>query len=253
MTNNKHPLARAVLKGMAVGVLPLFLFSQNAVAVETNTAPTNGVSINAKQHHASARVDNNSIIRNIHHKLSAFKNNVLKPKNTKAEILAEKMTKAEFTVMALNDLTFVKQALEVTKGGAFTDDYAQCVFEHLDRANYLSELQEVAQYLVDNYPNDVDAYIEKLDFLIPVVRQIHNHPESVSFNSDSLADSSALMILTQADAEELERTINDERYRPLLATIGLPAKRADGKIEDISIMQVDSIMEYIYKAEAQCQ
>ncbi len=162
--------------------------------------------------------------------------------------LSNKMTQAEFTLMALNDKQFVRQVL----GKNVSENHVRCVYDHIDRDRYMSELPEVAQYLADNYPQDINNYIVKLDFLIPIVRKIYNYPEPVSFNTQNLSRSSALAILTKDEATELMAIINDERYAPLLATIGLPAKKADGTIEDISVMQIDSIMGYVNQARDLC-
>lgn len=175
------------------------------------------------------------------------------PRLRKAFLLAHKISQAEFTIMALNDKAFIQQALGLTNKNSLNNKYAQCVYDNIERERYYQELEGVALYLVDTYPSDIDAFIGKLNFLIPVVKQIYQHPNPVSFDSENLTKSSAIDILAPTNAEELMTTINDPRYAPLMATIGLPAKRADGKIEDISVMQVDSMMGYVRESADKCR
>ncbi len=180
------------------------------------------------------------------------------PEITQVEIqqLTDKIKQAEFTLMAFNDQNFIKDALKSkkeTKTRAITEQDVACVYNNLNREKYASEVPEVAQYLAKNYPQHVDKYIGKLDILIPIVTKIYKHPKPVNFNSDDFSNSSALAILTPQEVTELTAIIMNEDYAPLLATIGLPAKKADGTIEDMSIMQIISLIEYIDEAWLKCQ
>ncbi|MBS9779198.1 MAG: hypothetical protein KGV51_01090 [Moraxellaceae bacterium] len=177
---------------------------------------------------------------------------------TKVEIqqLTDKIKKAEFTLMAFNDKNFIKDALKSkkeTKSRPISEKDVTCVYNNLNRERYASEVPEVAQYLAKNYPQHIDKYNGKLDVLIPIVRKIYKYPKPVRFNSNDFSNSSALAILTPKEATELTAIIMNEDYAPLLATIGLPAKKADGSIEDISLMQISSLMEYIEEAWLKCQ
>lgn len=180
------------------------------------------------------------------------------PKITRVEIeqLTDKMKKAEFTLMAFNDKNFIKDVLKSKKetpSRTISEKDVTCVYKNINQEKYSSEIPEVAEYLAKNYPQHFDNYNGKLDIIIPIVKKIYKYPKPVTFNPKDFSNSSALAILTPYEATELTDIIMNEDYAPLLATIGLPAKKADGTIEDISIMQIDSLMEYIDEAWQQCQ
>ncbi len=170
--------------------------------------------------------------------------------------LSDKIKQAEFTLMAFNDQKFIKNALTSKRGKPnkpITEKDVICVYNNINRQQYASEIPEVAQYLAKNYPQFINQYIGKLDQLIPIVKKIYSHPKPVNFNPNDLTHSSALAILEPNQMTELTNIIMNEDYAPLLATIGLPAKKADGTIEDISVMQITSLIEYIDEAWLKCQ
>ncbi len=180
------------------------------------------------------------------------------PKITQVEIqqLTDKMKKAEFTLMAFDDKNFIQDVLKgkkETPTRPISEKDVTCVYKNINREKYASEIPEVAEYLAKNFPQHIDKYNGKLDVLIPIVTKIYKYPKPVRFNPNDFTNSSALAILTPYEATQLTNIIMDEDYAPLLATIGLPAVKADGTIEDISIMQIDSLMEYIDEAWQKCQ
>ncbi len=179
------------------------------------------------------------------------------PTITRVEIqqLTDKIKQAEFTLMAFNDKEFIEDVLKNKKvvDKEVSEEEVTCVYNKLNREKYASEIPAVTQYLAKNYPRQIDNYIGKLDILIPIVSKIYKYPKPVRFNPNDFSNSSALAILTPQEASDLTDIIMNPDYAPLLATIGLPAVKVDGTIEDISLMQIDSIMEYIDEAWGQCQ
>ncbi|WP_367107118.1 hypothetical protein [uncultured Psychrobacter sp.] len=166
----------------------------------------------------------------------------------KKQLLIAKMKLADFTFKAIDDPEFIEI---LSSDFAQTSEDKQCVFDNIDRARFNELFEEKVEESVNNDPQYVDLYLDKLDLLISINDIFYSHPTEIKFNEENLSASPAFTVLSTKDAKEFETMILDERYLNLLAQIGQPAK-LDGVITDFADVKTFILSIFVSVSGAKC-
>ena len=166
----------------------------------------------------------------------------------KTKLLTAKMKQADFSFKAIDDIKIVEA---LSSDAVKSEKDKQCVFNNLDREIFHKDLEDSVEDLVNNDPQYVDLYLDKLDLLISINDIFYNHPAAIEFDEENLSASPAFTILPSSKATEFEAIILDERYLRLLSQIGQPAN-FNGEIFDFAKVKFFTLSLFIHESEIKC-
>lgn len=137
----------------------------------------------------------------------------------KKYILFTRMRQADFIATAINDKTFVD---ELSAPFTFNALKKQCIYNNINRNAFDDVYTQAIDKIVRLHADDIDVFIDELDFLIPITSKYYQEFALNDFDLNNLANSPAFGLLSNKQASRLQATINNEQFAPLLFAIGLP-------------------------------
>lgn len=137
----------------------------------------------------------------------------------KKYILLNRMQQADFLTKLVNDKKLVD---ELAAPFTFNEQKKQCIYNSINKDELNDKYITAIEEIMSIHPNDIDVFIDELDFLIPITSKYFKEFAVGNFDMSNIVNEPTFNLLTSEQKNRLQATINNEKFAPLLFAIGLP-------------------------------